>query len=148
VRSFPTLSWVRLVVDDFPAALHFYGWLMYPVGAQHEEEDDEEAEARGYARFWNQTSPNYVELELIDRRRVAELLGPQRTHDDRTLVYYTVDVDGVFQQLVEEDADVVTAPFGDPDVDGRYAQLRGPDGTLVELYRPPPIPSFGGLFQS
>jgi predicted enzyme related to lactoylglutathione lyase len=142
VRSFPTLSWVRLVVDDFPSSLRFYGWLMHPVGVPVEA--DEELEERGYARMWNSSTPNYVELELVDRKRAPELLGTDRTYDDETLVYWTVDVDSVFSQLVAEGADVVAEPFGDPDVDGRYAQVCAPDGALVELYRGPPVPSFGG----
>jgi predicted enzyme related to lactoylglutathione lyase len=146
LRSFPTLSWVRLVVEDFPASLRFYSWLMHPVGVP--EEADEELEGRGYARLWNSSSPNYVELELVERKRARELLGSDRTYEDKTLVYWTVDVDGVFGQLVSEGSEVVAEPFGDPDVDGRYAQVRAPDGALVELYRAPPVPSFGGMFTS
>jgi predicted enzyme related to lactoylglutathione lyase len=143
VRSTPTLIWVRLVVDDFPAALEFYEWLMAPTSVAPPDAD-EEIEARGYQRLWNSSSPNYVELELVARERAAELLGAERTYDDRTLVYATADVDGVYAQLVDEGAEGVAPPFGDPDVDGRYAQVRGPDGTLLELYRFAPLPSFGG----
>jgi predicted enzyme related to lactoylglutathione lyase len=138
----PTLMWVRLVVDDFPAALAFYRGLMHLAGTPI---DGEEALVDGgYARLWNCSNPNYVELELVARDRAAELLGEARTYDDKTLVYHSDDVEEAFARLSEA-AEPVLSPSGEPyeaPAGTRYAQLRAPDGTLFEL-QSSWIPGFG-----
>jgi hypothetical protein len=140
----PALSWERLVVDDFPAAFARYRRTMDLTGRPIEGE--EALLEYGYARFWKCSRPGEVEVELISRDKARRYLGEERVIEDRTLVYYTPDVDAAFPAFSER-YEPVLEPCGSPlgaAVGERYAQFRDEDGTLVEL-RASWLASFGGL---
>jgi hypothetical protein len=140
----PALSWVRLVVDDFSSAYATHRRTMTPTGIPLSGDDKEFVE-RGYARLWR-CGRDGPEVELVDRARAREYLGPERAIEDRTLVYYTPDVDQAFETLARR-YEPVLPPSGHPrSAPGgeRYAQFRKPDGTLMEI-SVTWIPGFGSL---
>jgi hypothetical protein len=141
----PALSWVRLVVDDFPAAYGHHRKTMdltgQPIGGEVA------LIAAGYARFWRCSKPRGVEVELVATDRAEHYLGTERVIEAKTLVYYTPDVEESFEHWKDR-YDVVLPPSGHPRESAtgeRYAQFRGEDGTLLEL-RVSWIPHFGSTF--
>jgi hypothetical protein len=138
----PALSWVRLVVDDFPAALAHHRRTMDLTGQPIGGEDA--LLEHGYARLWRCSRPGEVELELIARDQAEKYLGTERVIEDRTLVYYTPDVDEAYAGFSKR-YEPVLEPSGHPrdsPTGERYAQFRDTDGTLIEL-RVSWIPGFG-----
>ena len=127
------LLWVRLVVDDFPAAFAFYRGTLSPTGVA----DDALWLEHGYAHFWNRSEQARLELELVARDRFAEVLGPVRRPETPTLVFDVDDIDAALSALTQRGATVVVGPHeeGDASRGTRFAQLHDPAGTLMELVR-------------
>jgi predicted enzyme related to lactoylglutathione lyase len=127
------LLWVRLVVDGFDASFDFYRRAMHPTMA---------APDHGYSRFWNCSTPNYVELELIERGAAPELLGVAATEvEDVTLVYGAKDVDGTTEAAIAAGALLVRPPHQRGHA--RVAHVRSPEGLLIEIQHVH-VPNFGG----
>ena len=125
------LMWVRLVVEDFPAAFSFYRRTMSPTGVS----DDQAWLEHGYVRLWNCSDDARLELELVARDRFAEVLGSVRRPETPTLVFSVDNLEEALGALTERGAIVVVEAQEEDDASGktRFAQVRDPAGTLVEL---------------
>ena len=117
---------VRLVVDDFPAALRFYATLM--DGACVTKAPDVDA-----ARIW--TGRDSAEIELLS----TEVAGDE---PGITFVYFTDDVDAAAEAVVRAGGELVEGPRDVAPGATRYTRARTPDGRLVEITRPQ-VPTWG-----
>jgi predicted enzyme related to lactoylglutathione lyase len=110
---------VRLVVEDFPAALRFYATLM--EGACVTKAPDGDA-----ARIW--TGRDGAEIELLSTEVAGDEPGV-------TLVCFT-DVDTAAEAVVRAGGEFVEGPRDVAPGATRYARARTPDGCFVEITRP------------
>jgi predicted enzyme related to lactoylglutathione lyase len=111
---------VRLVVEDFPAALRFYATLM--EGACVTKAPDVDA-----ARIW--TGRDGAEIELLSTEVAGDESGV-------TLVCFTDDVDTAAEAVVRAGGEIVEGPRDVAPGATRYARARTPDGRFVEITRP------------
>jgi catechol 2,3-dioxygenase-like lactoylglutathione lyase family enzyme len=117
------LTHVRILVDDLKAAHALYGQQMQPaVWADGDRFYD-------YGLIMLKAPP--VSLNLVDRERGHRSLGPELLLESPTLVFSVDDVDREVARFPE----VVVPPYNPPTRAGTLtcAQVRDPDGTLVEL---------------
>jgi predicted enzyme related to lactoylglutathione lyase len=124
---------IRQVVDDYPAALRFYGALLDGWCFNHSP--DREA-----CHIWNGEAG--AEIELVSTQAAAEALGEYLAVPGTTLCCVTQDVDATFARVREAGAEVVDELQADGD-GGGYGRLRAPEGSIVELRKPAAV-SFGG----
>jgi predicted enzyme related to lactoylglutathione lyase len=111
---------VRLVVEDFPAALRFYATLM--DGACVTKAPGVEA-----ARIW--TGREGAEIELLSTEVAGDVPGV-------TFVCFTDDVDATAEALVRAGGELVVGPRDVAPGATRYARARTPDGCFVEITKP------------
>src|SRR5262245_22433338 len=119
---------VRLLVDDFPAALRFWRDAMKLPVAYSDE-------AMGYAYF----TANGSALELFKRDIFTAALGdvtptPQEVSRQTVLVFKVDDVDAAFSDLIAHGATATATPRDRPEWHARTAHLSDPDGHLIEIY--------------
>jgi predicted enzyme related to lactoylglutathione lyase len=124
------LLWVRLVVDDFPAAFRFYRRTMRPAMSP-----DEALLASGYARFWN--CDDGMNLELVAAERMPDLLRGFGRAEPVTLVFDCDDVGVSVERAVAAGLPALGPFYRRPGE--RAAQLRDPAGTLIEIREPVPL---------
>lgn len=125
------LSYVRVLVDEFPACFRFYRDIM---GFEVLSGD----ESNVYAEF--QVGPR-TRLAVTARRVIAEIpgvsvaagnAGPERF----MLVFEVDDVDAQAAALAGRGARLVAEPVDRPAWTVRTAHLRDPEGNLIEINTP------------
>jgi catechol 2,3-dioxygenase-like lactoylglutathione lyase family enzyme len=123
------LSYVRLMVDDYPACFAFYRDVLgLPVTYGDENSR--------YAEFEIGTD---TQLALNKREVMAEALGTERAghelpgQDRFALILEVDDVDKAASDLVSRGATMVLEPSDRPGWGIRAAYFRDPDGYLIEL---------------
>jgi lactoylglutathione lyase len=119
---------IRLLVGDFPAALHFWRDLMKLPLQFHDE-------TLGYAYF----DTGKAGLELHARDEFAAAIGevtPVATPQGRQVIidFRVENVDATYAELVALGATSVPAPRDRPEWHARTAHLADPDGHVIELY--------------
>ena len=119
---------VRLLVDDFPATMHFWHDVMRLPMTYGDE-------SMGYAYFDTGSSG----VELLSRDGFAAALGeatpaPKRVGREAVLVFQVDDVDAAYAELVEHGATSVMGPQDRAAWGVRSAHLSDPDGHIVEIY--------------
>jgi uncharacterized glyoxalase superfamily protein PhnB len=128
----PQLDAFGIVVSDMARSVAFYRrlGLDFPEGA--ENEGHAEAELPGGVRY------------MIDTEEVMHAFDPEwKRPTDGHLVGGAFrcespqEVDGVYAELLEAGASPYKEPW-DAFWGQRYAQLRDPDGTVIDLYAPLP----------
>jgi predicted enzyme related to lactoylglutathione lyase len=117
---------VRLVVEDFPAALRFYATMM--DGACVTKAPDGDA-----ALIW--TGRKGAEIELLSTEVAGDAPGI-------TFVCFTDDVDAAVEVVVRAGGEVVEGRCDVAPGATRYARARTPDGYFVEITKPQ-VPSWG-----
>jgi len=118
---------VRLVVEDFPAALPFYATLLDGSCVTKAPEVDA-------AHIW--TGSERAELEVLSTEVAAEKLGEHLAAPGVTLVCFTDAVDADVERLVRVGGEVVDEPRDVAPGATRFARVRSADGCLVEVSRP------------
>lgn len=125
------LTFVRLLVDDFPACFRFYRdvLLLKPTyGDEH----------GGYADF---DAGADVSLALFVRRYQTDHVGAtsSASGDKAVVVFQVDDVDDAVEELRGRGAPVSAEPADRSDWGIRVAYVRDPDGNLIELNQPIPM---------
>jgi predicted enzyme related to lactoylglutathione lyase len=118
---------VRLVVEDFPAALRFYATLLH--GACVTKAPDVDA-----AHIW--TGREGAEIQLLSTEVAAAELGEHLAAPGVTLVCFGDDVDAAVERLVRAGGEVVDEPRDVAPGATRFARVRAADGCLVEITKP------------
>jgi len=129
---------VRLVVEDFPAALRFYATLM--DGACVTKAPDVDA-----ARIW--TGRTGAEIDLLSTAVAAADLGEHLAAPGVTLVCFSDDVDADVERLVRAGGAIVDEPRDVASGATRFARVRAGDGCVVEITKPQ-VPMWGPLPQT
>jgi catechol 2,3-dioxygenase-like lactoylglutathione lyase family enzyme len=132
--SDPTLTHVRLLVDDYRACFEFYADVL-GFEATFGDADS------GYADF---EAGGDTALALFDRAEMLDAVeggpGPEPdagpSADGAALVFGVEDVDGTVASLREAGVEVVSAPADRPEWGIRTAHVRDPAGTLIEFNEP------------
>jgi uncharacterized glyoxalase superfamily protein PhnB len=128
----PKLDAFGIVVSDMARSVAFYGrlGLAFPEGA--ENEGHAEAELGGGMRY------------MLDTEDVMRSFDPewQRPTDGHLVggafrCESPEEVDRVYAELLEAGATPAKQPW-DAFWGQRYAQLKDPDGTVIDLYAPLP----------
>jgi lactoylglutathione lyase len=124
------LSYVRLLVDDYPACFRFYrDVLQFPVSFGDEE--------GGYADF---DAGADVSLALFVRQYQTDQVGAtaQASGDKVAIIFGVDDVDFAIEELRQRGAPVSAEPADRSDWGIRVGYVRDPDGNLIELNQPLP----------
>jgi len=128
----PKLDAFGIVVSDMARSLAFYRklGLEFPDGA--ESEGHVEAELGGGVRYM-------LDTEDVIRSFDSEWQRPSDAHlvGGAFRCETPEEVDAVYAELLEAGGSVYKEPW-DAFWGQRYAQLRDPDGTVVDLYAPLP----------
>ncbi len=126
------ITYVRLLVADFPACFHFYRDVMgFKVHWGNEN--------GGYASFRVGQGESFM-LAIFDRSAMAEVVGAAHLpvhaecQDASMLIVQAEDVNAGVRALRARGAADVTEPQDHPEWGIRSAYLRDPDGYLIELY--------------
>jgi len=119
---------VRLLVEDFSAALHFWRDIMKLPVSFHDE-------TIGYAYF----DTGKIALELQTHDAFASALGevtPAPVPHGRQVVLdvRVDDVDATYAELIEQGATSVSSPIDRPVWRARTAHIADPDGHVIELF--------------
>jgi lactoylglutathione lyase len=125
------LTFVRLLVDDYPACFRFYRDVMgFPVTFGDED--------GGYADF---DAGADVSLALFVRQYQTDQVGaPAEAIGDKVAVVFQVDdVDAAVEELRGRGAPVSAEPADRSDWGIRVGYVRDPDGSLIELNQPIPM---------
>ena len=128
----PRLAAVGVVVSDLGRAIDFYRrlGLAFPQGAADSEQGHVEAELPGGLRFM-------LDTEETIRSFAPEWSPPTGGH--RIAVAFQCDspedVDRVHDELVAAGAESERAPW-DAFWGQRYAEIKDPDGNVVDLFAP------------
>jgi predicted enzyme related to lactoylglutathione lyase len=130
---------VRVVVEDFPAALPFYATLL--DGACVTKAPDVDA-----AHIWTGQSSG-AEIELLSTEVAARDLGERLAAPGVTFVCFSDDVDADVERLVRAGGEVVDGPRDVAPGATRFARVRAVDGCLVEVTKPQ-VPMWGPLPQT
>jgi uncharacterized glyoxalase superfamily protein PhnB len=134
----PKLDAFGIVVSDMARSVAFYGrlGLAFPEGA--EKEGHAEAELGGGMRY------------MLDTEDVMRSFDPewQRPTDGHLVggafrCESPEEVDRVYAELLEAGATPAKQPW-DAFWGQRYAQLKDPDGTVIDLYAPLPTTGEAG----
>jgi predicted enzyme related to lactoylglutathione lyase len=117
---------IRHVVDDYAAALRFYGALLDGWCFNH-------APDREICHIWS--GEDGADIELFSTRAAADALGEHLAVPGTTLCCFTQDVEAPFARVRDAGGEVVDGlqPCGDA---GSFGRLRAPDGSIVELLKP------------
>jgi predicted enzyme related to lactoylglutathione lyase len=129
---------VRIVVEDFPAALPFYATLLDGGCVTKAPEFDA-------AHIWidrSGTGRSGVDIELLSTEVAARDLGEHLAAPGVTLVCFSDDVDADVERLVRAGWEVVDEPRDVAPGATRFARVRAADGCLVEVTRPQ-VPTLG-----
>ena len=118
---------VRLVVDDFAAALPFYAALLDGPCVTKAPEIDS-------AHIW--TGREGTEIELLSTEVAARDLGEHLAAPGVTLICFSDDVDADVERLVRAGGEVVDGPRDVAPGATRFARVRAADGCLVEVTKP------------
>ena len=128
----PTLDAFGIVVSDMARALAFYRrlGLEFPDGA--ETEGHVEAELGGGLRYM-------IDTEEVVRSFDEEWRRPTEGHlvGGAFRCETPAEVDSVYAELLEAGGSSHREPW-DAFWGQRYAQVRDPDGTVIDLYAPLP----------
>jgi catechol 2,3-dioxygenase-like lactoylglutathione lyase family enzyme len=128
----PKLDAFGIVVSDMTRSLAFYRrlGLEFPEGA--ENEGHVEAELGGGVRYM-------VDTEAVMRAFDGEWKRPSDGHlaGGAFRCETPQEVDAVYAELLEAGGSAYKEPW-DAFWGQRYAQVRDPDGTVVDLYAPLP----------
>ena len=124
----PTLTYVRLLVDDFPECFRFYRDVM----GFHPTYGDE---GENYADF----EAGGVVLALFQRAMMAEAIGrpvAERAHGvgATVLVFEVEDVDAELSRLKERGAVMVADATDRLEWGLRTAHVVDPAGNILEMY--------------
>lgn len=124
------LSYVRVLVDEFPASFRFYRDIM---GFEVLLGDE-----KAYAEF--QVGPK-TRLAVTARRVMAEVPGVSAAAGNEgperfMLVFEVDDVDTRVAALKGRGAQLVAEPVDRPAWTVRTAHLRDPEGNLIEINTP------------
>jgi uncharacterized glyoxalase superfamily protein PhnB len=126
----PQLDAFGIVVSDMARSIAFYRrlGLEFPAGA--ENEGHAEAELPGGIRYM-------LDTEEIMRSFDSEWKRPTDGHlvGGAFRCESPEEVDRVYRELLDAGASPYKEPF-DAFWGQRYAQLRDPDGTVIDLYAP------------
>jgi lactoylglutathione lyase len=114
-------SQVRLLVDDFGAAFHFY---RDALGLKASFGD----ESSGYASFDTGTGS----VAIFERRDQGGVVQLRPAGDSTLLVLEVDDVDAAAAALGEH---LEQAPVDQQEWGGRVAYVRDPSGNLIELFQ-------------
>jgi catechol 2,3-dioxygenase-like lactoylglutathione lyase family enzyme len=122
------LTFVRLLVDDFPACFRFYRDVMRLTPTYGDE-------SGGYADF---DAGADVSLALFVREYQTDHVGTTSSaNGDKAVVVFQVDdVDRSLDELRKRGAPVSAEPADRSDWGIRVAYVRDPDGNLIELNQP------------
>jgi predicted enzyme related to lactoylglutathione lyase len=118
---------VRIVVEDFPAALPFYATLLEGACVTKAPEVDA-------AHIW--TGREGAEIELLSTAVAAAELGEHLAAPGVTLVCFSEDVDADVERLVRAGGEVVDEPRDVAPGATRFARVRAADGRIVEVTKP------------
>lgn len=118
----------RLLVSDFPAAVHFWRDLM-KLSLQFQDE------TLGYAYF----DTGKTALELMRHDDFASALGevtPVPVPQGRQVVldFRVNDVDATYAELIAQGVTSVATPQDRPVWRARTAHIVDPDGHVIEIY--------------
>ncbi len=128
----PRFEAFGIVVSDMPRALAFYGrlGLEFPEGS--ESEDHVEAQLPGGLRYMIDTESVMTSFDPEWQRPTGgHAVGGAFRCDSPE------DVDRVYADLLEAGGSRYKEPW-DAFWGHRYAQLRDPDGTVIDLFAPLP----------
>lgn len=125
-----TLTHVRLLVDDFKVAFHFYRDLM---GFDYRAGD----ESGPYVEFF---AGNIV-LSLLLRNRMSQVLsvgyaGKLAQYDPVVLCFNVANVDAMVARLRPQGVTILLEPQDMPEWSLRVAHFRDPEGNLIEINQP------------
>ena len=124
----PQLDAWGLVVSDMARSVSFYRrlGLEFPDGA--ESEGHVEAQLAGGFRY-------ALDTEEVVKSFDSEWERSEHAHGGAYRCESPTEVDSVFKELLEAGGSVYKEPF-DAFWGQRYAQVRDPDGTILDLYAP------------
>jgi len=119
------LTHVRLLVDDFTACFRFYRDVLGLEPTWGNETD-------GYADF----RAGDATIAIIQREGQAEVVELRPAGDGSMVV---INVDSVDETAARLGEHLVGGPQSRPDWGIRFAHLRDPAGTLIEINEPIPM---------
>lgn len=125
------LSYIPLIVGDFPAAVRFWRDVA-KLSLTYSDE------AIGYASFdTGSTTLLLLSSALANANNVAASSAQPRAHS-MYLSFQVDDVDTSYADLLAGGATSVYEPQDFPHMQARQAHITDPDGHLLELYTPFP----------
>lgn len=124
----PQLDAFGLVVSDMARAIAFYRLLglEFPEGA--ENEGHAEAQVGGGVRLM-------LDTEEMVKSFDSDWERGEHVHGGAYRCESPAEVDAVYKQLLEAGGSGYKEPF-DAFWEQRYAQVKDPDGTILDLYAP------------
>ncbi|MEH2247388.1 VOC family protein [Nostoc sp.] len=123
------LTHLRLLVSNYKDSFLFYRDLL-KFDVDWGDEDS------GYAEF----NTGYLKLGLFKKELMAQVVPRIEqpsyvVNRDKIVLIFAVDnVDEVYEQVKDQNANVVTQPEDRPEWGIRTAHFRDPDGNLIEIY--------------
>ena len=129
---------IRVVVENFPAALPFYATLL--DGACVTKAPDVDA-----AHIWadrSQTDRSGADILLLSTEVAARDLGEHLAAPGVALICFSDDVDVDVERLVRAGGEIVDEPRDVAPGATRFARVRAADGCLVEVSKPQ-VPTLG-----
>jgi catechol 2,3-dioxygenase-like lactoylglutathione lyase family enzyme len=123
------LTFVRLLVDDYPACFRFYRDVLGFRPTFGDEDGD-------YADF--DAGGGDVSLALFVRHYQTDHVGTtaDASGDKVAIIFEVDDVDRALEDLRKRGAPVSAEPTDQTDWGIRVAYIRDPDGNLIELNAP------------
>jgi uncharacterized glyoxalase superfamily protein PhnB len=126
----PQLDAFGIVVSDMARSVAWYRKLGLPFPDGAENEDHAEAPLPSGLRY------------MLDTENVVRSFDPSWTRGEHVAggafrCESPAEVDGVFKDLVDAGGSVHKEPW-DAFWGQRYAQVKDPDGTVIDLYAPLP----------
>jgi catechol 2,3-dioxygenase-like lactoylglutathione lyase family enzyme len=130
----PQLDAFSIVVSDMARSIAFYRrlGLEFPDGAENSPHGHAEAEIEGGVRYMLDTEETVRSFDPEWQRP-----GGGYAHGGAFRCESPEEVDRVYRELLETGGSPQKEPW-DAFWGQRYAQLRDPDGTVIDLYAPLP----------